>query len=323
LQLVAAVLGIDGGGVVVAAIDDARSGAAGGNVVGRAGGGLRFIGELLSGAGIRPGVLHGDCHWGWVWERHFVAGVSAIRRVGIGELSDVSLTEYGTDHRLLDELRERAPGTWNHTLNVADLARQAAGAIGARALFCHTAALFHDIGKLQRPEIFAENIQGPSPHDEMDPRESARLIIEHVSHGVELARKHRLPRPFRSIILEHHGNSLVRFFYAKAVQLGRGGRIGGAESEFRYAGPPPSTKESGIIAMADAVEAATRSMGDAQPAEIREVVRNLIAERVADGEYAACPLTLADLGQIEASFQAWLAARCHKRPAYPQVEAVP
>jgi cyclic-di-AMP phosphodiesterase PgpH len=242
----------------------------------------------------------------------------------LGELSDVSLTEYGTDHQLLDELRESAPGTWNHTLNVADLARQAAGAIGARALFCHTAALFHDIGKLQRPEIFAENIQGPSPHDGMDPRESARLIIEHVSHGIELARKYRLPRPFRSIILEHHGNSLVRYFYAKAVQLGAEDDRGAtAESEFRYGGPPPSTKESGIIALADAVEAATRSMGDAQPAEIGEVVRNLIAERVADGEYAACPLTLADLGQIETSFQAWLAARCHKRPAYPQVEAMP
>ena len=241
----------------------------------------------------------------------------------LGELSDVSLTEYGTDHRLLDALREQAPGTWNHTLNVADLARQAASAIGARALFCHTAALFHDIGKLQRPEVFAENIQGPSPHDELDPRESARLIIEHVSPGVELARKHRLPRPFRSIILEHHGNSLVRYFYAKAVQLAAEGDKGEAlEREFRYAGPAPTTRESGIIALADAVEAATRSMGDAQPSEIRGVVRGLIAERVADGEYSACPLTLADLGQIEASFQAWLAARCHRRPAYPQAETV-
>ncbi|MCL4181248.1 MAG: HDIG domain-containing protein [Verrucomicrobia bacterium] len=241
----------------------------------------------------------------------------------LGELSDVSLTEYGTDHRLLDELRERAPGTWNHTLNVADLARQAAGAIGARALLCHTAALFHDIGKLHRPEVFAENIDGASPHDEMEPGESARLIIEHVTQGLELARKHRLPRPFRSIIVEHHGCSLVRFFYAKAVKLAaEGEHTTIAEEDFRYPGPPPSSKESGIISLADAVEAATRSMGDSSPGEIREVVRHLIAERVAEGEYASCPLTLAELGQIEASFQAWLAARCHKRPAYPQAEPV-
>ncbi len=242
----------------------------------------------------------------------------------LGELSDVSLTEYGTDHRLLDELRERAPGTWNHTLNVADLARQAAAAVGARALFCHTASLFHDIGKLHRPEIFAENIEGRSPHDEMTPRESARLIIEHVSYGLELARKHRLPRPFRLIIREHHGNSLVRYFHAKARQsTAEGENTEALEGEFRYGGSPPSTKESGIIALADAVEAATRSMGNSTSSEIREVVRQLIAERIADGEYATCPLTLAELNQISASFQAWLAARSHKRPAYPQVESLP
>jgi putative nucleotidyltransferase with HDIG domain len=240
----------------------------------------------------------------------------------LGELSDVSLTEYGTDHRLLDELRERAPGTWNHTLNVADLARQAAGAIGARALLCHTAALFHDIGKLHRPEVFAENMEGASPHDSLEPRESARLIIEHVTHGLELARKHRLPPPFRSIIREHHGCSLVRFFYAKAVKLAaEGENLEVAEKDFRYPGPAPSSKESGIISLADAVEAATRSMGDSSLGEIREVVRHLIAERVAEGEYADCPLTLAELDQVEASFQGWLTARCHRRPAYPVVES--
>jgi putative nucleotidyltransferase with HDIG domain len=241
----------------------------------------------------------------------------------LGELSDVSLTEYGTDHRLLDELRDRAPGTWNHTMNVADLARQAAAAIGARALFCYTAALFHDIGKLHRPEIFAENIDGPSPHDQLEPQESARLIIEHVPQGLELARKHRLPRPFRAIIEEHHGSSLVRFFHAKAVkQAADGEDLDAMEAAFRYPGPRPSSKESGIISLADAVEAATRAMGDATPGEMREVVRTLIAERVAEGEYRDCPLTLAELGQVEASFCAWLTARCHRRPVYPQLEQV-
>jgi cyclic-di-AMP phosphodiesterase PgpH len=284
-----------------------------------------LLGELLSGAGDTTrcvrlvGIALGVGFGSGILLLAFLPFVEWA----LGELSDVSLTEYGTDHRLLDELRERAPGTWNHTLNVADLARQAAGAIGARALLCHTAALFHDIGKLHRPEVFAENIDGVSPHDELEPGESARLIIEHVTQGLELARKHRLPRPFRSIIVEHHGCSLVRFFYAKAVKLAAEGEHSAiAEEDFRYPGPPPSSKESGIISLADAVEAATRSMGDSSPGEIREVVRHLIAERVAEGEYAACPLTLAELGQIEASFQAWLAARCHKRPAYPQAEPV-
>jgi hypothetical protein len=282
-----------------------------------------LLGELVAGAGdlargLRTaGVALGVGFGSGILVLAFLPFVEWV----LGELSDVSLTEYGTDHQLLDELRERAPGTWNHTINVADLARQAAAAVGARALFCHTAALFHDIGKLHRPEVFAENIDGPSPHDQLEPQESARLIIGHVSQGLELARKHRLPRPFRLIIEEHHGCSLVRYFHAKAVKLaGEGENLEALEGAFRYSGPSPSSKESGIISLADAVEAATRSMGDSTAGEIREVVRNLIAERVAEGEYGACPLTLAELGQIESTFQAWLTARCHKRPAYPQLE---
>jgi cyclic-di-AMP phosphodiesterase PgpH len=240
-----------------------------------------------------------------------------------GELSDVTLTECGSDHPLLDELREKAPGTWHHTLNVADLSRRAAAAIRARALYCYTAALFHDIGKLKDPSVFAENISGVSPHDTLDPRESAQRIIEHVPFGLELARKYRLPRPFREIIAEHHGLSLVRFFYAKAQEDLREGETADSLVEaFRYPGPPPSSRESGIIALADTVEAATRSCGHLPEHELQAFVRTLVAQRISEGELGQCPLSLAELDQVQRVFLTWLNARQHHRPAYPRTRAL-
>jgi putative nucleotidyltransferase with HDIG domain len=242
----------------------------------------------------------------------------------LGELSDVTLVEYGTDHALLDELRTNAPGTWNHSLNVADLSEKAAASVGARALFCKTSALYHDIGKLKEPELFAENNDGPSPHDTMNPHVSAERIIEHVSHGVELARKHRLPRAFRQIIAEHHGASVVRFFYAKACQpLPDGTKPEVNRALFCYPGPPPSTRESGIIALADIVEAASRSLPTKSDPDLRSFVRKLLADRISEGELAHCPLTLADLAKIEAAFVGWLKGRNHHRPPYPGAAAEP
>jgi putative nucleotidyltransferase with HDIG domain len=236
----------------------------------------------------------------------------------LGELSDVTLIEYGTDHCLLDQLRKEAPGTWHHSVNVADLSERAAGEIGARALFCKTSALYHDIGKLKEPAIFAENNDGPSPHDQLDPLVSAQKIKNHVTYGVELARKHRLPKPFRRIIAEHHGVSLVRFFYAKASQPLPDGSVPKVDrASFCYAGPPPSTRESGIIALADAVEAASRSRPLRLDAEILAFVRKLIADRISEGELAECPLTLSELAKVEAAFVIWLKGRNHLRPAYP------
>ena len=235
-----------------------------------------------------------------------------------GELSDVTLIEYGTDHRLLDQLRKEAPGTWHHSLNVADLAEKAAAEIGARALFCKTAALYHDIGKLKEPALFAENSDGPSPHEQLTPEDSAKRIIEHVSHGLELARKHRLPKPFREIIAEHHGVSIVRFFHAKACEpLPDGTRPAVDRSLFCYPGPAPSTRESGIIALADAVEAASRSFSSRSDADLQAFIRKLLADRISEGELAQCPLTLSDLAKVQAAFVAWLKARNHYRPAYP------
>jgi putative nucleotidyltransferase with HDIG domain len=237
----------------------------------------------------------------------------------LGELSDVTLAEYGSHHPLLEQLKEQAPGTWHHSRNVSDLAEKVAGAIGARALLCKTAALYHDVGKLKDPLIFAENIEGASPHDSLDPRVSATRIIEHVSHGLELAHKHRLPKAFREIIAEHHGISLVRFFYARAcAQLRDGEDAESLRPAFCYPGPPPSSRESGIIALADVVEAATRSVTLKTVGEARALVRKLIGERVSEGEFAECPLTLAELGQAEEIFVGWATSRHHQRPVYPQ-----
>jgi putative nucleotidyltransferase with HDIG domain len=241
----------------------------------------------------------------------------------LGELSDVSLVEYGSEHPLLDELKEQAPGTWIHTLNVSDLAEKAAAAIGARSLFCRTAALYHDVGKLKAPGFFAENITGPSPHEGLDPQASAGRIIDHVVYGLELARKHRLPKAFREIISEHHGSSIVRFFYAKAcAQLREGEDAERIRPLFRYPGPPPSSCESGIIALADIVEAATRSLNAQSESEARAFVRKLIADRMAEGELAQCPLTLAELALAEETFVHWVKARHHNRPAYPKAPVV-
>jgi len=236
----------------------------------------------------------------------------------LGELSDVTLVEYGADHVLLDELKAQAPGTWHHCLNVADRAEKAAAAIGARVLFCKTSALYYDIGKLKEPALFAENSAGPSPHDQLEPQQSAQKIIEHVSHGLALARKHRLPKPFREIIAEHHGVSVVRFFYAKALQPRPDGSCPKVDRAlFSYPGPAPSTRESGIVALADAIEAASRSLASNLEPDLRAFVRRLFADRICEGELAHCPLTLSDLAKVEAAFVVWLKGRNHYRPAYP------
>lgn len=251
-----------------------------------------------------------------IFSAFLVLAVLPLLEWGLDELSDVSVIEYGTAHPLLDELRMKAPGTWYHSLNVADLAEKAAAQIGAKALFCKTSALYHDIGKLKEPALFAENTEGPSPHDHLDPQVSAQKIIDHVSYGLQLARKHRLPKPFLQIIAEHHGVSVVRFFYAKACQLqveNSGAKVDRAL--FCYPGPPPSTRESGLIALADAVEAASRSLPPGS--DLRAFVWNLFAERITDGELAQCPLTLIDLAKVQEAFVAWLKSRNHFRPAYP------
>jgi putative nucleotidyltransferase with HDIG domain len=241
-----------------------------------------------------------------------------------GSLSDITLIEYGSHHELLDVLRDETPGTWNHTIMVADLAESAARAIGAEALFCRTAALYHDIGKTRDPNVFAENQRGVSPHARLSPQKSAEKIIAHVTDGLDLAKQYRLPAPLRAIIAEHHGTSLVRFFFAKAADgITDPAELEKLKKKFRYPGPPPSTRESGIIALADTIEAAARSMPDLDEAGINNLVFKLIADRIEDGELNECTLTLAELALVRESFANTLVSRHHKRPVYPAAENKP
>jgi hypothetical protein len=298
-----------------------RAGVLAGTVLG----GVAAAEALLRGSGLAPAaaefclpVLLG------LFSAFAVLAVLPVLEWILGELSDVTLVEYASEHPLLDRLKEEAPGTWHHSLNVADLAEKAAAAVAGRALFCRTTALYHDIGKLKSPLLFAENMNGRSLHDDLDPQSSAQRIIEHVAAGLELAREHRLPKPFRDIISEHHGDSVVRFFYTKAcAQLGPDEDPEAIRAAFCYPGPRPASKESAIIALADVVEAATRSADARSHSESRAFVRKLIADRIAEGQLAECPLTLAELAQIEETFIRWVEARGHHRPAYRQGAGTP
>jgi len=215
------------------------------------------------------------------------------------------------DHELLRTLRIVAPGTLNHSRNVADLARDAADSIGADARLCHCASLFHDIGKMVKPEYFIENQRGENPHDALKPTVSAIIIKGHVSEGDAIAAHYRLPREVRDVIRQHHGTDLIRFFYNKA----RGD--GATEAQFRYDGPRPQTREAGIIMLADGVEAASRALKDVSEKSISDLVDNIVFTRVREGQLDECPLTTSELRTIRESFKNSLKNMYHQRVAYP------
>ncbi|MCX7819306.1 MAG: HDIG domain-containing protein [Kiritimatiellae bacterium] len=242
-----------------------------------------------------------------------------------GLSSDMHLLELSDpSHPLLQRLAANAPGTYHHSLMVATLARAAADAIGANGLLARVAAMYHDIGKLAKPQYFVENAPpGASPHAELSPQMSTLVILSHVREGLQLAREHRLPAPIREAIEQHHGRSLISFFYSRALdahqQASRLGHPVGAppeERDFRYPGPRPRRRETALIALADAVEAAARSLSNPSPRRIERLVRELVRQRYADGELDECPLTLAELRRVEDAFVFTLTAMYHGRVPY-------
>jgi cyclic-di-AMP phosphodiesterase PgpH len=179
-------------------------------------------------------------------------------------------------------------------------------------------ALYHDIGKTVRPSYFAENQRGANIHDRLPPELSARIIFAHIKDGIDIARKHRLGRPIIDAITQHQGTTLLRVFYQRALERAKatGGTVD--EAEFRYPGPRPVTRESAILLLADATEAATRALKDPSPAEVTERVRKVIEEKRVDGQLDDCPLTMADLKKIEAAFVRVLTLGVyHSRIEYP------
>lgn len=216
---------------------------------------------------------------------------------------------------LLRELRDKAPGTYFHSQQVGQLAEEAALAIGADPLLARVAGYYHDIGKLNKPDFFIENQNGvESLHARINPTLSARIIAAHVREGVELARRHRLPTAVCDIIAQHHGTTLITYFYHQAVGDGHDPVL---EQHFRYEGPKPQTREAAIVMLADSVEAASRVLGDVTPARLANFVREMIEMRRQDGQLDECNLTFRDLRLIEEAFVRVLVASRHRRIDYP------
>ncbi len=242
--------------------------------------------------------------------------------------TDITLLELSDmGHPLLQRLAMEAPGTYHHSLMVANLAQSAASEIGANALLVRVCAYFHDIGKLTKPEFFVENTQfRENPHDDLTPSMSTLVIISHVKEGVGMARRAKLPKPIIEAIEQHHGTSLVAYFYHRArVQSeeqssasGNGREV--SDVDYRYPGPKPMTPEMGILLLADSVEAASRSMEKPTPSRIDSLVNDIIESRLHDNQLDDCELTFAELKAIKRSFIFTLTNMLHGRVPYPKDE---
>ncbi|MDO4838658.1 MAG: HDIG domain-containing protein [Clostridia bacterium] len=229
------------------------------------------------------------------------------------------LLELGNPNQpLLRRLLLEAPGTYHHSIIVANLSEAAAEKIGANPLLARTGAYFHDIGKLKRPLYFKENQMGDNPHDRTDPYVSAAIVTTHTRDGLQLAQKYHLPPEIQQIIVEHHGDTPVMFFYHKALQQADGKPVDIAD--FRYDGTRPSTKESAIVMLADTIEAAVRSMPDPTPQAIERFIRKLVQGKLDDGQLNNSPLTLKDIDGICEAFATVLNGVFHERIEYPNVE---
>ncbi|MFM7108788.1 MAG: HD family phosphohydrolase [Planctomycetaceae bacterium] len=237
-----------------------------------------------------------------------------------GVLTDLSLLEVGdAAHPLLQELVRRAPGTYNHSINVASLAEAAAEAIGARGLLVRVGAYFHDAGKMLKPAYFVENQDKENRHESLVPAMSTLIIVAHVKEGVELARQYGLPQPIIDLIAEHHGTTLVEYFYRRATERSQADPSAGEvdEQSYRYPGPKPATRESAVLMLADAAESASRSLTEPTPARLAGLVHDIAMKRLLDGQFDECGLTLEELGIIEESLVKSLTAVYHGRVKYP------
>ena len=243
----------------------------------------------------------------WVFERAF----DITTDLTLLELSD-------TNRPLLRELSFRAPGTFQHSLQVANLAEAASDAIGANALLARVGALYHDIGKMLKPEYFVENQRrGVNPHDQLKPRMSALIIASHVKEGLEMGRQYNLPKRVLDFIPMHHGTTRIEYFYRKALEHKREDDPDVLESEFRYPGPRPDSVETGILMLADSVEAASRSLTDPSHKRIETVIEMIFAARIEDGQLDHTDLTFRDLNVIRETFLSMLVGVHHGRVPYP------
>jgi putative nucleotidyltransferase with HDIG domain len=255
------------------------------------------------------------------------AGLTVLLEYGLAPMLDLTTTLQlvelsRPDHPLLQRLLREIPGTYQHTLQVSNLVEQAAERIHANSMLARVGALYHDIGKMKNPQFFIEN-QGSNQintHDDMDPEESARIIIEHVEYGLELAKKYRLPRRIREFIPEHHGTLITRYQYGKALELAGGDEKAVDASKFRYPGPRPQSRETALLMLGDGCEAYVRSQNPETDVELRNLIKDMVDRRVGLGQLNNTDLTLKDLNVIIDSFTATLKGTYHSRVDYPDAE---
>jgi putative nucleotidyltransferase with HDIG domain len=263
--------------------------------------------------------------------RHFVLGsLAGFLLSGLLPLvercfnlvTDISLLELADgSHPLLQELVKRAPGTYTHSITVATLAEAAAEAIGANPLLVRVGSYFHDIGKMLKPRYFIENQVGENHHDDLAPALSTLVIIGHVKDGVALGQQYHLPAPIVDFIAQHHGTTLVEYFYREAMRLQESaGGHADLEACFRYPGPKPQNRENGILMLADAVESTSRSLAAPNPGSLSKLVHDLLMKRLLDGQFEESSLTLTELHVIEESLCKSLIALFHARIKYPEAE---
>ncbi len=220
---------------------------------------------------------------------------------------------------LLRRLQIEAPGTYHHSIMVGNLAEAAAEGIGADSLWVRVGSYYHDIGKIKRPYFFVENqFSLENPHEKLNPSLSTLIITYHVKEGVEIAKEHGLPDKLIDIIEQHHGTDLVRYFYQRATENLQGEREILIEEDFRYEGPKPQSKEAALVMLADSVEAAVKSLSKPTPAKVEGLIQKIIRERLEDGQFDECNITLRDLNSIKNSFIKVLGGMFHSRIEYPE-----
>jgi putative nucleotidyltransferase with HDIG domain len=271
--------------------------------------------------GVPAGGLLASIFWGAA-----NATASAILAMGFlpvfewitGITTDQTLLEWADPNRsLLKRLSMEAPGTHSHSIQVANLAEAGATAIGANGLLCRVGAYYHDVGKVLKPQYFIENQpEGRNPHDKLKPSTSAQVVREHVTEGQRLARETKVPRVISDFIVEHHGTQRITYFYQKALDEAAEG-VELDESVFTYPGPRPQSRETAVCMLADSVESATRVLQDATPERVRELVHNLIAGKIADGQLDDADLTLREIATLEDQFVKMVSGMYHHRIDYP------
>ncbi|MCD4779603.1 MAG: HDIG domain-containing protein [Candidatus Omnitrophica bacterium] len=249
----------------------------------------------------------------------FVMATLKIFEILFGVLTNFSLLELSDSNQpILKRMILEAPGTYHHSLVVSNLAEGAADSISANALLARVGAYYHDIGKMEKPEYFTENqLIGGNKHDRMEPSMSRLVILNHVKDGIEVAKKNKVNPVIMDFIKQHHGTSLIYYFYQKALEEAQDGEVV-IEENFRYPGPKPQTRETAIVLLADSVEGAVRSLDEANPNRIEETVKKIINNKFIDGQLDECNLTLKEIDRISSTFTRILSAMYHSRAKYPE-----